>query len=300
MRTAPIALLVLTAALVSGCDGSRPPPTAPADAAMQRSSQAGNLAFAMHRPAEAAAQYREALSRAEAADDAQAIGDYGYDLAVAELAANAPKEALAAARKTRTELMRRGLAAFPALILVEATALYRLGHKEQADRLASVVEAGNDPSAAAGASFLRGLIADAAGNQAGLIAALARLQHPANDEQSADAFELAARRDLRDGDFATAAAEAARSADLRRNDLDYRGMARALAVQADAEAERGNASQAADLYIRAAQSAAAQGDSLAARPWLKRALALATTPALRQVARETLARLTASADAPNR
>ncbi|MGH7103483.1 MAG: hypothetical protein ACREFJ_13910 [Acetobacteraceae bacterium] len=300
MKSTAIVALAVAVVLLAGCGESRPPPARPQDVAMQRTAAAGRLAFTMHRPSEAVAQYRLALQRAEAGDDAAAIGDYGYDLAVAELAANEPNQALLAARKTQIELSRRGLGAFPALILVEATALYRLGKEEEADRLAKVVEAGGDPSAAAAASFLRGLIADQTGNRAELAAALAHLQHPANHEQSADAFELAARRELRDGDFTRAADEAARAADLRRNDLDYRGMARALALQGAAEADRGNARNAADLYIRAARSAAAEGDSATARAWSKRALELATTPELRQLAEQTLAGLSSSPHAPSR
>ena len=295
-----MAAALSAAALLGGCGGRAAPATKPADAAMQRSSEAGNLAFTMDRPAEAAAQYEQALLRAEARDDAAAIGDYGYDLAVAQLAANQPKKALASARMTRIELTRRGLAAFPALQLVEATALYRLGEHAEAANLARVVEAGDDPAAAAGASFLLGLIADEAGDQAGLEAALARLAQPATREESADAFELAARRDLRNGDFAAAASEAGRAAELRRGDLDYRGMARALALQGAAEADAGNSGAAANLYIRAAQSAAAQGDPETARPWLRHALALANTPALRMLAQQTLAELANGGEAASR
>jgi len=292
------AAFFVASVLLSGCGGAPPQPARPQDTVLQRESEAGNLAFTLQRPSEAAAQYEQALERAEARDDSGAIGDYGYDLAVADLSANRPKDALAAARMTRIELARRGVAPFPALILVEATALYRLGDKEQADSLAAEVEVGNDPSAAAGAAFLRGLIADEGGDQARLDAALSRLAHPANTEESADAFELAARRDLRDGQFARAESEAARAADLRRTGLDYRGMARALAVEGQAAEEAGDMAAAADLYIQAAQSAAAQGDASSARPWLRQALALANTPTLRQLARQTLAKLDTSEDGP--
>jgi hypothetical protein len=293
----PAAALLATL-LLPACTAS-PPPAKPEDAILQRESAAGNLAFTLERPSEAAAQYEAALQRAEARDDAAAIGDYGYDLAVAELAANQPKQALASARTTRTALVRRGAAAFPALILVEATALYRLGDLNEADSLAAEVEAGNDQSAAAGAAFLSGLIADETGDPSGLDAALAKLAHPQSLAQSADAFELAARRDLRDGRYETAASEAARAADIRRAGLDYRGMARALALQGAALAASGETTRAADLYIQAAQSAAAQGDPTAARPWLRRALALANTPALRQLARQTLASLPTAQDDPS-
>lgn len=251
----------------------------------------------MQRPSEAASQYKQALERAEARDDAEAIGDYGYDLAVADLAANRPKDALADARKTHIELANRGVAPFPALILAEASALYRLGDKKRADDLAAVVEVSGNPSAAAGAAFLRGLIADESDNRAGLDAALARLAHPTDTAESADAFELAARRDLGERRFARARSEADLAADLRRTDLDYRGMARALAVEGQAAAAAGDAASAAGLLIRAAQSAAAQGDVSAARRWLRQALALANTPLLRQVVRQTLAELPTSTEA---
>jgi hypothetical protein len=75
---------------------------------LRQSSRAAGLAFSLNRPEQAIARYKQALERARARDDAEAIGDYGYDLMVAELAANRPEEALASARMTRIELARRG------------------------------------------------------------------------------------------------------------------------------------------------------------------------------------------------
>jgi hypothetical protein len=283
-------LLLLVPVILTGCGGGHQP-TTPPDSVLQREAEAGQTAFSLERPAEAAAQYRLALLRAEARDDAKAIGDYGYDLAVAQLAANQPREALASARMTQTELARRGVAAFSALVLVEAVALYRSGASGQADRLAARVDAGGDPAAAARAAFLRGLIADEAGNEAGLEVALARLAHPTSSEESADAYELAARRDIRAAAFAPAASEAAQAVALRRSAMDYRGMARGLAVQAEAVARMGDTTQAADLYLRAGESAAAQGDAGSARRWVHQAVALNDSPALRRAARRALAEL---------
>jgi hypothetical protein len=261
------------------------------DPALSQNADAGRLALSLERPQEAVVQYQRALVRARARDDAAAIGDYGYDLAVAQLVGNHPRDALATARTTRTDLARRGVPSFPALDLVEATALYRLGKIAQADRLAAAVETGNDQAAAARASFLRGLIADQEGNTSELQAALARLESATTAEQRADADELAARRDLREGRFTNAVVEAKRAADARRNAMDYRDMARALALAAAAAAHGGSIATAADLYIRAGQSAAAQGDAEMARPWLRQALALARDPALRRTAQRALAAL---------
>ncbi len=298
MRQLSAAVFAVASAALSGCGSTPPRPAQPQDTVLQRESEAGKLAFSLQRPSEAASQYKEALERAEARDDAGAIGDYGYDLAVADLAANRPRDALAAARKTHIELANRGVAPFPALILAEANALYRLGDIKRADGLAAAVEVGGNPSAAAGAAFLRGLIADESGDQAGLDAALARLAHPADTAESADAFELAARRDLGERKFVRAESEADRAAGLRRTDLDYRGMARALAVEAQAAAAAGDRATAADLFIQAAQSAAAQGDASSARRWLRQALVLADTPMLRQVARQALAELRTAKEGP--
>jgi hypothetical protein len=175
--------------------------------------------------------------------------------------------------------------------------LYRTGASREADRMAAQVEAGGDPAAAARAAFLRGLIADEAGNEAGLDAALVRLAHPVSAEERADAYELAARRDIRAGAFAAAASEAAQAVALRRSAMDYRGMARGLAVQAEAVARMGDTTQAADLYMRAGESAAAQGDAGSARRWVHHAVALDDSPTLRRAARRTLAEL-ASREVP--
>jgi hypothetical protein len=276
--------------VLAGCGGGQKP-AAPQDTVLQRRAQAAQVALSLERPAEAAVQYKAALIRAKARDDAKAIGDYGYDLAVVQLAANEPRAALASARLTQTELARRGVAAFPALLLVEAVALYRTGAKWDADRLAMRVEAGGDPAAAARATFLRGLIADELGNEADLRAALRRLAHPSSMEERADAQELAARLDMRRGLFAAAASEAAQAVELRRTAMDYRGMARGLAVKAAAVAHEGDIAGAADLYMQAGQSAAAQGDAVSARMWVQRALALNDGPALRDAARQALAEL---------
>lgn len=289
MKCAAIARCLILSVL-TGC-GGRAQPTQPQDVTVETAVRIGNLAYSWDRPTEAATQYQQAFKRAQAGDDAGAIGDYGYDLAVAQLAANQPKTALATARLTRGELARRGRAPFPALTLVEATALYRLGAREQANNMAAYVEAGYDREAAAQASFLRGLIADEVGNRAGLEAALERLAHPTSSEQRADFLELSARRDLRDGKLKAAVGQADGAADLRRAELDYRGMARALALEGAAAARDGETGAAANLYIRAAQSAAARGDAQTARPWVHRALALANSPDQRRLARQTLAGL---------
>ena len=77
------------------------------------------------------------------------------------------------------------------------------------------------------------------------------------------------------------------AADLRRDALDYRGMARALALAGRFSPDAG---QSASLFLRAGQSAAAQHDVAQARTWLAKAHASAD-PVLRAEAGLALASL---------
>jgi hypothetical protein len=262
--------------LLADCGGSTldtgAPPT---DEMLQRQTHAGQLAFELERNEEAAAQYRTALSRAQARDDPDAIGDTGYNLAVAELRANAPDKALADARATCIELERRGSKTFPALLLAEATALYRTGAAAEADRAARRIQLSEDADAIARATFPRGLIADDKADEAGLATASDVLTTATTPPFEADSAELSARLALRRGDPARAREQAAHAAGLRQATLDYRGLARALAIEGAAVERAGDKIAAADLFLRAGRSAAAQGDKTSARDWLRRAMSLA-------------------------
>lgn len=288
MRRAACALLVLLGA----CGGNETQPAKPAeDRALARHEQAGKIAYDLDRPDEAVAQFEAALTQAQARDDLKAIGDLSFNLAVAQLRANRPADALTTTQQARAELIRRGSQPFPALLLAEATALYRLDRRADSDALAAEVEGAGDADAAAGASFLRGLIADESGDEAALRAALGRLAGVSSPLRVADRLELQARLALRRDDVASARAAAMHAATVRQEGLDYRGMARALAVAAAAAERSGERELAADLYLRAGRSAAAQSDPATARPWLERALGLTRDDATRDAAEAALAGL---------
>ena len=288
MKQASCALLVLLCACSSGDPEPAGPPE---DQALVRHEQAGKIAYDLDRPDEAVAQFEAALTQAQARDDLKAIADLSFNLAVAQLRANRPRDALATTQQARAELLRRGSQPFPALLLAEATALYRLEEREQADAVAAEVEGAGDADAAAGASFLRGLIADEADNEEGLRAAAGRLSGVTAPLRVADRLELQARLGLRQADFAGARAAAMQAAGIRQEGLDYRGMARSLAVAALAAERGGERELAADLYLRAGRSAAAQFDAGTARPWLERALRLTGDDATKQAAEAALAGL---------
>ena len=120
--------------LLVGCSASRVE-TPPADPEMQQAGRAGILALSLEHPDQAVDQFRAALSRAELRDDLAAISDYGYDLAVAELALNRPKAALVTVRTVIAEVRRHGSNVSSSLVLVEATALYRTGALPEAHNL---------------------------------------------------------------------------------------------------------------------------------------------------------------------
>jgi tetratricopeptide (TPR) repeat protein len=273
---------------LAGCGGSTDPTAKPADQTLQRETNAGQLAFQLERPEEAVARYQEALTRAQARDDLAAMGDLGYNLAVAELEANDPNRALDVARSTEQELQRRGATPFPALLLAEATALYRLGNLDAADQLARKTATASDKQAAARATFLSGLIADDRGDEGNLVAAARALGGATDPSLQADAAELAARVALRQGNRVGARQAAERSATLRQQTLDYRGLARALALGGEAAKRAGDAKAASDLYLRAGRSAAAQGEKESARAWLKQAADLATEDSVREAATKLL------------
>jgi hypothetical protein len=278
--------------LLTACGGAKDQPAGPPeDQALTRHEQAGKIAYDLDRPDEAVLQFQAALKQAQARDDLQAIGDLSFNLAVAQLRANRPADSLATTREAHAELIRRGSQPFPSLILAEATALYRLGKQAEADALAADLEASGDADAAAGASFLRGLIADESGNADGLRSALGRLSGATAPLRVADARELQARLALRKDDLTGARAAAIEAANIRQEALDYRGMARALAVAALAAERAGELEPAADLYLRAGRSAAVQSDPETARPWLEKALALTKDDDTELAARTALEQL---------
>jgi hypothetical protein len=241
------------AILAAGCAARVAP--APVDDILAEHVRAGQLSLRLDRPQEAAAQFRLALVRAEARDDASAIGDVGFDLVVAELEAGQPAAALRDARTWESELSRRGAPIPPALRLAEATALYRGGVRDEADRIAINVADGPDPQEAAAARFLHGLIADEAGDAVSLADAAAHLP-----PGSADGRELQARAALLQGDAPGARTLALQAVDLRRAALDYRGLARGLRLAGRAAELAGDQVGARQYFLRAEQSLAAQNE----------------------------------------
>jgi hypothetical protein len=267
--------LVLPVALaLCGCGGSKPVDEGPQhDVKLEQSNTAGNQALSMAMPSVAVRQYTLALKRAYERDDSAAIGDTGYNLALAQMQAGDSKAALATVHDTRLELERRHVPVPSELILVQAAAAYRSGDAAGAEQAAQEVldRGGGDPGTAARAWYIKGIVSAERGDRAGLIQAIAAIPAAKPGGSDGDRDELQGRAELLDDRASDAQSAFVRSAADRQQILDYRGMARALALAGDAALKANRADEAAVLYLRAGRSDLLQGDKPAGLALLKRA-----------------------------
>lgn len=263
--------------LLAACSGSPPDEGPPPDRRLEQTNRAGTQALALNQTAEAIRQYRAALTLAYERDDAEAIGDVGYNLAVAQLRAGSGADAMRTVRETRAELDRRRKLPPPELILVQAAAAYRLGAGDEALAAAQEVLARSplDRETASRAWYIRGAVLADRGDGQGLAQALAAIPRSAQPDQEGDRLELSGRAALLAGATDRAARELEQAADQRRLALDYRGMARALSLAGEAALREGRAGNAAVLFLRAGRSALLQGDVVTGRTLLDRADRLA-------------------------
>jgi len=270
-------LAPVLALLLAACSGNPPDEGPPPDRQLEQTNRAGTQALALNQTAEAIKQYRAALSLAYERDDAAAIGDVGYNLAVAQLRAGAAADAMKTARETRAELDRRRKPPPAELILVQAAAAYRLGAADEALAAAQEVlaRAPLDRETASRAWYIRGAVLADRGDAQGLAQAVAAIAPSSQPDQEGDRLELSGRAALLAGATDRAARELEQAADQRRLALDYRGMARALALAGEAALRQGRTGDAAVLFLRAGRSALLQGDTATGRTLLDRADQLA-------------------------
>jgi tetratricopeptide (TPR) repeat protein len=243
-------------------------------------------------PAQAVRQYKQALTRASERDDADAIADTAYNLALAQMRAGDSREALRTVREARAELDRRRVAAPAELVLVQAAAAYRSGDRSAAftaTQQALELKA-KDPDTVPRAWFIRGLVAAEQGDGSTLAQAISAITPSKQADIEADRQELIGRAALFDNRPGDALTSFEQSAANRQQALDYRGMARVLAQAGDAALKLGRTSEAAIFFLRAGRSSLLQGDSAAAMPLLKRAEDLARQTAQTDVVQE-IARL---------
>jgi tetratricopeptide (TPR) repeat protein len=277
-------LATLLSLTLAGC-GSAPKVGPAPDLRMDQPNDAGNRALQTNQPTVAVRQFRLALTRAYERDDAGAIGDIGYNLAVAQLRAGATEDAARTVRETRSELDLRRVTPPADLILVQAAIDYRLGALDKA--LASTKEVLDrlplNPEAAERAWYIRGAVLADRGDAQGLAQAIAALGASTQPDQQADRLELTGRAAVLVGAQEAAVTDFEQAADQRRLALDYRGMARCLALAGDASLRIGRTAAAAGLFLRAGRSAFLQGDTRTGLALLDRANQLARQTGLADI-----------------
>jgi len=279
----------LTALALAACGGGGPVDTGPPpDVRLDQANSAGTQALSMDMPSLAVREYKVALARAYERDDAGAIADVAYNLALAQMKAGDPKAALATVRDVRADLDRRHVQIPAGLFLVQAAAAYRNGDLGGATAAAqeALDRPAKDPDTAPRAWFIRGLVAADRSDGATLNQAIAALPPTTPADLEADRQELQGRAALLDNRPADALALFEHSATNRQQALDYRGMARALSFAGDAALRSNRAAEAADLFLRAGRSALLQGDTATALPLLKRAEDLARQTAQTSIVEE--------------
>lgn len=278
MRALRIIVPIAAVLTLAACGGGTPAdPGPPPDTKLDTANRAGTQALSLGMPAQAVRQYKLALTRAYERDDADAIADTAYNLALAEIRAGDPKAALLTTRTTQAELQRRQVAVPAELMLVQAAAAYRAGDIATAATAAqqALELKAHDADTAPRAWFIRGLVAAERGDGATLAQAIAAIPPSKQADIQADRQELVGRAALLDGKAGAALASFEQAAANRQQAIDYRGMARALALSGETSLKLGKPSEAAVFYLRAGRSSLLQGDTAAATPQLKRAEELA-------------------------
>lgn len=255
MKMSGVVFLCLSASL-SSCGGhvlTGPQADEPFDVAMD----VGRSAFDLSHPGQARGQFEFAYGRALLRDDAIATRDAGYNLAVADLADDDSDAALMAIARTKRDMVLRGSAPTSALDTVAMAALCRQGRNSEALSLGRQIRT-DDIAFRERAAFFTGLASDGLGDVVGIkhaLAALSLVDRPGFMER-ADRAELESRLLVRQGLWKRGEDWALVAVSLRRDMLDYRGMARALDCASRAAQGAQQPSRAAAYAERAAASRA--------------------------------------------
>jgi tetratricopeptide (TPR) repeat protein len=285
----PGVLSSVAALALAACGGGSPVDTGPPpDVKLDQANRAGTQALTVDMPSLAVREYKVALARAYERDDAGAIADVAYNLALAQMKAGDSKAALATLREARAELDRRRVQIPAELFLVQAAASYRNGDFAGAATAAqeALDRPAKDPDTVPRAWFIRGLVAAERSDGTTLGQAIAALPPSKQADLEADRQELQARSALLDNRPADALVLFEQAATNRQQALDYRGMARALSFAGDSAVRANRAADAADLFLRAGRSSLLQGDTATALPLLKQAEDLARQTAQASIVEE--------------
>ena len=275
------AVLILVVLLITagGCGSSRVVQKGSGvDKNLTRLNNAARISYDNGQFEQAANLYRQALDRAYLRDDRKAIVDAQYNLAVCMLGLRSYDKALERVHQAQNELVRGEESVTADILLLKAIILYRTGKLDDAWQITDqILLPSNQPIEAVESKthFLRGLIADKRGDTNQLRKESNALNSFADSGLKADQEELSGRLAMAENNWDAAIQAFDSSARRRREKLDYRKMAQALSLAAEACDQAGNPSDASKRYLRAGRSAARQGNNQDAIKWLERAEQLA-------------------------
>ena len=274
-----VTVLILFLLTAGGCGSARVvPQSAGVDKNLIRLNRSARIAYDNGQLEQAANLYRQALDRAYLRDDRQAVVDAQYNLAVCMLGLRSYDKALERVHQAQNELVRNEESVTADILLLEAAILFRTGKLDKAWQITDqILLASERPPGTVESKthFLRGLIADQRGDTDQLGREIDALAKSADHGRRADREELTGRLAMAEGNWEAAIEAFDHTARLRSEGFDYRELAQALALAADACDRAGKPSGAATRYFRAGRSAALQGINQDAIQWLERAAQLA-------------------------
>ena len=283
-----IGLLLAIALLVfGGCGTSAPVQKGPAiDEDLERFNRAAQQAFDNGRLQQAVSFYQKALDRAYIRDDFRAVLDAQYNMAMCLINLQSYAEAFEVIQQAKTEMAIAGQSLAADFLLLEATVLHLREDSDAAWKITEQILAATPQASSIVQSkthFLRGLIASKQGDTDKLREAIVSIGQPNLPQLRADRHELLGHLAMAEQhwDEAINAFEAATEA--RREDRDYRGMVKALALAGKASEKAGHADEASIRYLRAGRSAALQGQFDHALNWLNRAEQIARSAGEEQI-----------------
>lgn len=284
-------LIMIAGTLAWGGCGSSPPVREKpgADQNLERFNNAAWQAFDKGKFEQAASFYRMALERALVRDDADAIVDAQYNLAVCLMKLNSQAEAMQLVRQIEAELALANRSKLTEVLLLKAMLYYKSAEFEDAWQVTQQILSltPKPPQLIGGRThFLRGLIAIERGDIDQLREEIVALGKPQNALLRGDLAELTGHLAMAEQDWSAAVQAFDEAVMLRRMAIDYQGMMKNLALAARASEKAGNIKEASQRYLRAGRSAALQGDYDTAKPWLTHAEQLAGEAGEDQIAYE--------------
>ena len=279
IRIAVLMIPLFFLLIAAGCGPGRiASKNTPVDENLAQLNRSARIAFDNRQLEQAANLYRQALDRAYLHDDRKAVADAQYNLAVCNLEMGSYDKALVWVNQAKNESVRAEQSVTIDMLFLEAAILFRTGKLDRAWQITDQILSAPERSPATVISktrFLRGLISDQRGQTDQLSREIDAMTKSADPGKRADREELIGRLAMAEGRWDTAIEAMDLTARLRSENLDYRKMAQALSLAADACQRSGKPSEAAKRYFRAGRSAVQQGNSQDAKKWLNSAVQLA-------------------------